>query len=79
MGFKPTGEQLIQQLEEERDSLRRELVGVQEMLAFVLNEVGTPVVVSKQTLQKGLPDGTKIAVDDDIAQDAFVFRLVEGE
>lgn len=68
----------VEQLETERDALRRELIGVQEMLAFVLNEVGT-VVVSKETLQKGLPEDTQIAVDDDAEQNAFVFHLVVPE
>ncbi len=65
-------------LEEERDALRRELIGVQEMLAFVLQEVGEPVVVTKETLQKGIPAGTQIAVDDDVQNEAFVFHLVEN-
>ena len=66
-------------LEEERDSLRRELLGVQEMLAFVLQEVGEPVVVPKKTLEKGLADNIQIRVDDDIPGDAFVFSLAEAE
>lgn len=65
----------VEQLETERDLLRRELVGVQEMLAFVLKETG-PVVVSKQSLAEGLPEGTQITVDDEA--EAFVFGLSEG-
>jgi len=62
-------------LEAERDELRRELQGVHEMLAFVLQETGT-VVVSKETLARGLPDNTQISVDDDLEREAFVFSLV---
>lgn len=67
----------IVSLEEERDALRRELAGVQEMLAFVLHTVGEPVVVPKADLAKGLPTKMQIAIDDDSSQDAFVFSLVE--
>ena len=63
----------VERLETERDSLRRELIGVQEMLAFVLQEVGEPVVVKKEVLSKGLPENVQIAVDDE--PDAFVFSL----
>jgi hypothetical protein len=63
-------------LEQERDDARRELIGVQEMLAFVLQEVGKPVVVSKEALKKGLPENTQIAVDDE--PEGFVFHLVAG-
>lgn len=67
----------VEKLEEERDALRRELIGVQEMLAFVLNQLGDPVVVPKSALKAGLPEGTQIAVDD--SDDAFVFSLVVSE
>jgi hypothetical protein len=55
------------------ESLERELIGVQEMLAHVLATVGTPVEVAKESLQDGLPAGTEIQVDD--TPDAFVFSL----
>lgn len=55
--------------------LERELRGVQEMLALVLNEVAEPVVVSKATMRSGLPDGAQIKIDDHIEEDAFVFSL----
>ena len=64
----------VGQLEEERDALHRELVGTQEMLAFVLQEVGKPVVVSRDALDKGLPENAQIAVDDN--GDGFTFSLV---
>ena len=64
-------------IEEERDALRRELIGVQEMLAFVLLEVGEPVEVLKDTISKGIPANIQISVDDN--QDRFTFSLVEVE
>jgi len=66
-------------LEEERDALKRELIGTQEMLAFVLKEVGEPVVVTKESLQEGLPEGTQIAIDDDLEAEVFVFSLTQVE
>lgn len=64
-------------IEEERDALRRELIGVQEMLAFVLLEVGEPVDVLKDTISKGIPPNIQISVDDN--NDRFTFSLVETE
>lgn len=55
--------------------LERELRGVQEMLALVLNEVAEPVVVAKSTMREGLPNGAQIKIDDHIEEDAFVFSL----
>lgn len=68
----------IEVLEQERDALRRELRGVQEMLAQVLYAVGGVVVVTKEQLQSGLPEGTVIAIDDDIEGEQFVFSLKEA-
>jgi len=65
----------LEQLESERDNLKRELRGVQEMLAFVLYEVGEPVVVSKQELKSGLPDGAEIRIDENVSDETFVFSL----
>lgn len=70
-------EELLSKLEEERDALKRELIGTQEMLAFVLQEVGEPVVVAKSRVSEGLPANAQIAVDDNAKMDAFVFSLVE--
>ena len=55
--------------------LERELRGTQEMLALVLNEVAEPVTVPKETMRKGLPDGTQIRIDDHLEENAFVFSL----
>lgn len=65
----------IEELESERDALRRELRGVQEMLAFVLYEVGEPVTVSKYDLKNGLPDGAQIKIDENVEGETFTFSL----
>jgi hypothetical protein len=65
-------------IEEERDALRRELIGTQEMLAFVLQKVG-PVVVDKETIKQGLPKDAAISIDDQLTEGAFVFSLVVPE
>lgn len=56
--------------------LERELRGVQEMLAFVLYEVDRPVVITKELLSRGLPNGAEICIDEDIKRNLFVFSLV---
>ncbi len=58
--------------------LERELRGTQEMLAFILKEVGKPVVLKKATVNAGLPDNAQIQVDDNQVLDAFVFSIVEA-
>lgn len=65
----------LERLENERDALRRELRGVQEMLAFVLHEVGEPVTVTKSDLKTGLPDGAEIRIDEDLEGETFTFSL----
>jgi hypothetical protein len=65
-------------LEEERDALKRELIGTQEMLAFVLQQTG-PVVVEKDVIKKGLPKDAAISIDDQLSESAFVFSLVVPE
>lgn len=60
-------------LEEERDALRRELVGLQEMLFAVLNEVGEPVSIKKATLSGPRSGDVQIRIDEE--DDAFVFSV----
>lgn len=59
--------------------LERELIGTQEMLAFVLSAIGDPVEVTKESINQGLPAGSVIAVDDDLEREVFVFSLTKGE
>lgn len=74
----PATEVLFQNLEEERDNLRRENRAVQEMLAQVLNAVGEPVFVNKDDMGN-LKDGTAIRIDDDVEGNRFVFYLEAPE
>lgn len=60
-------------LEEERDALRRELVGMQEMLFAVLNEVAEPVVIPKSTLREERSGDVQIRIDEE--DNAFVFSV----
>lgn len=62
-------------LEEERDELRRDLRGTQEMLAHVLVAVGEPVEVTKAQLDAKLPEGTQIAIDDNVELGSFFFYV----
>jgi hypothetical protein len=66
-------------LRAENERLKREARGYQEMLAQVLQSVGEPVVVNKEQMQRGMPNGTQISVDDDIQREQFVFSLVFPE
>lgn len=63
-------------LEQERDDLRKELIGTQEMLAFVLQSVGEPVTVTKEQIAAGLGSSAQIQVDDDLEGECFVFSLI---
>jgi hypothetical protein len=72
-------EEKLEQVIAERDQLRRELIGLQEMLGFVLHSVGGPVVVTHESMRNGLPPGTVIQIDDDIQTNAFVFSLGEED
>ena len=74
-----SAEQRIAELEETVERLNRELIGIQEMLAFVLNEIGEDVFVSHESLSKGLPDGTQIKVEDDRLKNGFIFGLVNSD
>lgn len=69
----------MDEIVEKYQALEREYLGLQEMLAFVLNAVGEKVMVAKATVQQGLPDGTQIQIDDDLAGDQFVFYLIYPE
>jgi hypothetical protein len=55
------------------EEVLRELRGVQEMLGQVLHEVGKPVVISKEKLKAGVPEGTYVDIQD--TGDAFVFSV----
>lgn len=65
----------VEALETERDELRRDLRGTQEMLAHVLIAVGEPVEVTKEQLEAGLPEGTQIRIDDNVDMNSFFFYV----
>lgn len=53
--------------------LEKELRSIQEMLAYVLDAAGEPVVVKKSRMQEGLDPHLGIMIDDQ--DDSFVFSL----
>lgn len=57
----------------ERDVNQEE--ALTEMLAFVLAAVGHPVIITKEMMRHGLPNGAEISIDEDIERDCFVFSL----
>jgi hypothetical protein len=56
-------------------ALERELLGMQEMLFFVLQAVGHPVEVTKETMVATDRKDQMINIDDDLARDVFVFSI----
>jgi hypothetical protein len=62
-----------QYLKMSKEALVKELLGTQQMLGQVLLAVGEPVFVPKDTLAQHLPEGARIAIDDN--DDAFVFYV----
>lgn len=66
-------------MSEEVESLERELRGVQEMLALVLDEIGHPVEITKESIKRGLPNGAQIKIDEHLERDSFIFSLEVGE
>lgn len=57
--------------------LERELIGMQEMLFFVLQSVGKPVEVTKETMVATDRKDQMINIEDDIKRDVFVFSITE--
>jgi len=72
-----SAEQKIAELEEQLGEARRESLGLQEMMAFVLKAIGEDVVVPKSLVKEGIEAGVQIKVDDNATLDAFVFGLTE--
>lgn len=54
-------------------ALQRELAGTQEMLGWILLQVGAAVEVTKADLEMGVPEGAQIRIDDE--GDKFVFWI----
>ena len=73
-------EQRLGALEEERDALRRELLGTREMLFQVLAAIGEPVVVSAEEarkLQGSVQEGYGIVCDYNPEEQAFIFYIAK--
>jgi hypothetical protein len=58
-------------------ALERELLGMQEMLFFVLQAVGEPVVVTKESMVATDKKDQMISIEDDIMHETFVFSVKE--
>lgn len=71
------GIDLMESLERERDDLRRELRGVQEMLFLVLDTVGEPVQVPAEVVSNGIEGDKMIDITLDTDNLFWTFRIVE--
>lgn len=60
-------------LEQENEELKNQLWGTQQMLGYVLKEIGEPVKVLKTALDTQLPAGSKVALHED--GDYFLFSV----
>lgn len=58
-------EEMISELEADRDDKERQLTAMQQVLALVLHENGEPVTLLHESVVKGLPEGTQIFIDED--------------
>ena len=52
------------QQEVEIEELRKQLWGTQQMLGYVLKEIGEPVLVKKADLDAQLPEGTQVKLEE---------------
>ena len=73
--FKMT-EEKKKTLKEQRDDLKKELRGTQEMLFLVLSAVGRPVTVTSEALSRGF-DNRQIVVENDVESSCWVFSVEE--
>lgn len=58
-------------------SMERELSGLQEMLYFVLDAVGSPVVVTKKRLKEGIRGDQMISVEENMDDESFIFSIID--
>ena len=70
-------ERRIAELEEQLAATRRELLGIQEMIYFILDEVGEPVVVGKEVLRLGAQKDRMVNIVENEDMGAFVFSVGE--
>lgn len=69
----------IRKLEKQNDDLERDYLMLQETLAFILLEVGEPVTLLDSTVRAGLPEGTRIFIDEDPVTHDHTFGLTIPE
>lgn len=65
----------LSRLEEERDALRREKRGVEEMLFLVLKQVAEPVFVSDEEIKAGIQSDHIIDINWDVQRDGWEFSI----
>lgn len=70
-------ERMLDIHDEEVAQLRRELLGVQEMLFFVLKAIDKPVMVTKESMVRENMKDQMINIEDDLQRDAFIFSVSE--
>jgi hypothetical protein len=69
----------VSTLTAENAALTRELRGTQEMLAHVLLAINQPVVVTRELVERGIPENLRIQIDDNIETDTFTFYIVDED
>ena len=66
---------MSEDLEKKIEALEKENWGLKEMLGQVLLAVGEPVLVTKESLARKVPEGARISIDDHAEAEAFVFYV----
>lgn len=61
-------------IEQELEEVKKQLWGTQQMLGYVLREIGHPVRVAKADLDQQLPQGSRVALHED-GEDHFLFSV----
>jgi len=67
--------EVMSEIDEQIIEANKATQAAQEMLGFVLLAVGEPVIVPKQLIHTGIPTGATIAIDENIAEGAFIFSV----
>ena len=67
--------EVMSEIDEQIIDAQKRQQAAEEMLGFVLLAVGEPVVVPKQLIREGIPTGATIAIDENIADEAFIFSV----
>lgn len=70
---------MTEKLEQAYEEAKRAKDAAEQMLGFVLLAVGHPVVVPKELLKSGIPNGATIAINDNLMTESFEFSLEVAE